>query len=462
MSEQNGTKGARGGAATRRDFMRWTCGGAAAAATFHTLGSAGVLRAASNGSADYRALVVLYLAGGNDSFNMVVPTNAGPYDDYAAARQNLAVPEADLLGISPATSDGNTYGLHPSLAPLEPLFTSGRLGFVLNAGNLVRPVSRAEYQSGAASLPPRLFSHNDQQAQSMRIAADRTSSIGWGGALSDELVARNGGASLSPSITLGGSTPLLTGTATQAYHLGTSGSVALRGFNGSTGSALQASFDLLAGQAQAHPLQQQFAITRGEAIELDALISGALDGQAPLQTTFPEGSKAGAQLAMIARMIGVHGTLGMERQVFFAKAGGWDTHAAQLEDHPVLLSDLAASIAAFQAALVELGCENEVTLAVISEFGRTLTSNGQGTDHGWGGHFLACGGAVAGGDLYGTMPSLVVEGPDDSGRGRMIPTTATDQFAATLAEWFGVPTAQLGTVFPNLSNFASPTLGFMT
>lgn len=447
--------------ASRRDFLRWTCGGAAAAATFHTLGSASVLRAASGGAADYRALVVVYLAGGNDSFNMVVPTNAGPYSDYADARQNLAVPLNELIGIAPATPDGNTYGLHPSLAPLVPLFSDGRLAFVLNTGNLVRPVTRAEYQARTVPLPPRLFSHNDQQSQSMRIAADQTGALGWGGALADQLVSRNGGSTLSPGVTLAGSTPLLTGASTQAYHLGTGGSVALRGFNGSTGTALRASFDLLRGQAQAGPLQQQFAITRGEAIDLDVLISGALSGQAPLTTAFPEGSKLGAQLSMIARMIGVHGSLGMERQVFFAKKGGWDTHAGQLEDQPVLLADLAASIAAFQAAMVELGCENEVTLAVISEFGRTLTSNGQGTDHGWGGHFMACGGAVAGGDLYGTMPSLVVNGADDSGSGRMIPTVATDQFAATLAEWFGVPTAQLATVFPNLGNFGAQTLGFL-
>ncbi len=430
-------------------------------ASIGALGSASLLRAASSASGSYKALVVMYLAGGNDSFNMVVPTNAGPYADYEESRQNLAIPQGDLLPIVPATFDGNSYGMHPSLTGMKSLFDRGKLAITANVGNLVRPVTKSQYAAGSVPLPPRLFSHNDQQSQSMKVAADRNNAIGWGGAIADQLVSMNGGSTLSPSITVAGSTPLLTGVTTQAYHLGTSGSVALSGLGGNTGAALSGTLDILRAQAQSNPLAQQFAATRGEAIELDSLISSALDGAAPLTTIFPEGSNTAAQLSMVARMIAVQGSLGLERQVFFVRKGGFDTHSDQLAAQPVLYGDVSASIAAFYQAMEELGCENNVTLAVVSEFGRTLSSNGQGTDHGWGGHFVTVGGAVAGGDIYGAMPSFVLRGDDDSGSGRMIPTTGTDQFSATLARWFGVPDGQLSTVFPNLGNFGTTHLGFM-
>ena len=449
-------------APTRRDFLRWAASGAVSTSAFSALSSGPLLAAAAQAGGDYKALVVMYLAGGNDSFNMVVPTDAAAYGDYADARQNLAVPLNDLLPIAPSTSDGHTYGMHPALAELRQLFNDGRLAIAANTGNLVQPVTRATYQAQTATLPPRLFSHNDQQAQSMRVAADDDAAIGWGGALGDRLSYLNGVTNLSPSITIAGSTPLLTGASTQAYHLGTSGSVALKGFNGNTGAAIQSTFDVLRGQGHTNLYQQQFAQTRSEAVELDGVISAALDGQSTLATEFAEDSKAASQLKMVAKMIQAHSSLGMERQVFFVKVGGFDTHAGQLEDQPTLYADVSASAASFQAAMAELSMENEVTLAVVSEFGRTLTSNGQGTDHGWGGHFLALGGAVQGGDIYGTMPSFVVDGPDDAGSGRMIPTQATDQFAASLARWFGVPAAQLNQVFPNLGNFSASELGFMS
>lgn len=446
---------------TRRDFLRWASYGAASGTAFSALSNGSLLAAAAQGGGDYKALVVLYLAGGNDSFNMIVPTDSASYADYANSRQNLAVPLNDLLPIAPATSDGHTYGLHPSLTELRDLFDSDRLAIALNVGNMVAPVSRAQYQGGSASLPPRLFSHNDQQSQSMRIRADDPTAIGWGGALGDHQEFLNGVTSLSPSITIAGSTPLLTGTNTQAYHLGTSGSVSLKGFNGNTGAAIQATFDALRGQAHGSLIQHQFAQTRQEAIELDGVISAALDAQPGFVTEFPEGNSAAAQLAMVAKMIQAQSTLGMERQVFFVKVGGFDTHAGQLEDQPVLYAGLSEAIASFQAAMEEISMENRATLAAVSEFGRTLSSNGQGTDHGWGGHWLAVGGAVQGGDLYGTLPSFALEGADDAGSGRMIPTQSTDQFAATLARWFGVPDLELPSMFPNLGNFAADHLGFM-
>lgn len=451
----------RKAAPSRRDLLRMASRGTVAGAAISSLGAAGLLEAATRTAGGYKALVVLYLAGGNDSFNMVVPTNASAYDDYEAARQNLAVPLGDLQPIAPATPDGNTYGMHPLLPGFKSLFDSGKLAVTANVGNLVRPTTKAQYGAGSVPLPPRLFSHSDQQSQSMRVASNDATSRGWGGALADATVGMNGGSPLNPGITLAGSTPHLIGAATRAYHLGASGSVALGGFDGPTGQALGGTFDLLRQQSQSHPMSQQFASTRDEAIEIDALISSALDVAAPLQTTFPSGSSAAAQLRMVARMIGIQGALGLQRQVFFVKIGGFDTHTAQLADQPALFTDVDTSVAAFQAAMAELGMENQVTLSVVSEFGRTLSSNGQGTDHGWGGHFLTIGGDVRGGDIYGAMPSFELNGVDDSGAGRMIPTTATDQYAATLARWFGVPDAELGLVFPNLPAFAATHLGFM-
>lgn len=448
--------------ASRRDFLRWSAGGAFAAGAFQALGSGKLLHAAAmSPNANYRALVVFYLAGGNDSFNLVVPTSAGAYGDYADARQGMAVPLNDLLGITPATPDGNTYGFHPSAAGLRTLFEDGKLAVVANAGTMVAPMSKGQYLDGSVARPPRLFSHNDQQSQSMRVAADEASAIGWGGALADRLGHLNGVTSLSPGITIAGSTPLLRGQSTQAYHLGTGGSVSLKGFSGSTGSALQATFDALRAQPQAHVMQRQFAMTRGEAIELDGVVSAALDAGDDLDGQFPEGNSAASQLRMVARMIGARATLGMERQVFFVKMGGFDTHAGQLADQPVLFQRVSEALAAFQAAIDGMGAGSLVTTAVVSEFGRTLSSNGQGTDHGWGGHYLVLGGAVQGGDIYGTMPSFALDGADDGGAGRMIPTTSLDQFAATLARWFGIDPVDLPSVFPNLGSFPSSDLGFM-
>ncbi|MEO1700076.1 MAG: DUF1501 domain-containing protein, partial [Planctomycetota bacterium] len=338
---------------SRRELLRWAAGGVASASAFHALGSHNLLHAAS-GSGDYRALVVVYLAGGNDSFNLVVPTSAGAYADYADSRQNLAVPVNDLLSIQPTTSDGRTWGVHPSAPELQALFESGQMAVVANAGTLVAPVSKSEYEAGSKPLPPRLFSHNDQQSQSMRTSPDRNDALGWGGALADRLAGLNGSTPLSPSITIAGSNPLLVGQTTQAYHMGTNGSVALSGFSGTRGAALQATFDVLRNQSHTHVLERRFAQTRNEAIELDGLVSAALDAEGTVTTPFPDSNRLGDQLRMVARMVAARGALGMERQVFFVRIGGFDTHAGQLEDQPVLFAQLSQALAAFQTALAEI------------------------------------------------------------------------------------------------------------
>lgn len=451
----------RHAALSRRNLLKWAAGGSAAAASLQALGTAGLVRTFGGGSDDYKALVVMYLAGGNDSFNMLVPTDSGAYSEYAASRQNLTVPLNDLLPIAPATPDKNTYGLHPALTNTRALFDERKLAFVANAGSLVRPVTRTEYLDRTATLPPLLFSHKHQQAQSMRVDAGSDDALGWGGRFGDTLAFMNGGSPLGPGISIAGSTPLLAGSTTQGYHLRTDGSVALTGFVGPKGPALRATFDSLRNRTHTNLLHAEFARTRNESIELDALVTAALSTGTPLETSFTGGGQVGAQLNMVARMMQVRSTLGMRRQVFFVRMGGFDTHGGQLENQPLLYRDMDGAIAAFHGAMEELGLGNKVTLAVISEFGRTLSSNGQGTDHGWGGHYMVSGDAVVGGDIYGTMPRFLLDGPDDSGRGRLIPTTATDQFAATLGRWFGIPDRDLPQLFPNLAQFAASDLGFL-
>ncbi|MEO0650860.1 MAG: DUF1501 domain-containing protein [Planctomycetota bacterium] len=447
---------------SRRDFLRLGAGAGLTAATVGTFSSRQLLHAASSVSG-YRALVVMYLAGGNDSFNMLVPTDSATHDLYSAARQNLAIAVPDLLSISPATPDGHTYGIHPSMTGVHQLFNDSKLAFLLNHGTLVEPINKTGYQNASAAQPAQLFSHNDQQAQSMYNAVDSTEGLGWGGVMADGLAVENGSTPLNPGISVSGSTALLRGNTTDAYHLGNSGPEDLNEENGTKGDDVTATLDELRQQSQSNAHAAQFAKMRNESIEISELISTGLDGAAPLATVFPEGTSFGSDLQMIARMIQIRASLGMQRQVFFASGGGWDTHSGQLNDQPNLLSNLSADMAAFQAAMEELGVQNEVTVLVISEFGRTLTSNGQGSDHGWGGHGMVMGGAVRGGDLYGTYPNLTLDGPDDTGgnRGRTIPTTANDQVVATIARWMGVAPADLPALLPNLGNFASDDLGFM-
>ena len=234
----------------------------------------------------------------------------------------------------------------------------------------------------------------------------------------------------------------------------------LRGFDGGRGERRLNSFRQLLAKRHAQPMETHYAELQAEAIEIDGLLSAALASAGNLTTQFPNTS-LGDQLKMVARMISVRGALGVGRQVFFVRMGGFDTHSDQLSFHPQLLAQLSRALKAFQDAMLELGTATAVTTFTASEFGRTLSSNGNGSDHGWGGNQLVLGGAVRGRDLYGTWPSLALDGPDDIGQGRLLPTTAVEQMAATLATWFGVAPTELASLFPRLSLFARSDLGFM-
>lgn len=413
------------------------------------------------GPIQYQALVCVFLAGGNDSFNLVVPRDTAGHAAYAASRGNLAVPAANLLPIDPLSgADTRLWGMHPATTHLQTLFEDGRLALLGNVGTLLSPMTKAQYQSGSVPKPAYLFSHSDQTTLWQMPSAKDDVAWGWAGRMADFVLSLNGGSPLSPAISIAGSTRLLRGQTVVPYSMGTSGSVALSGMTGTRGvKRLQTLRNLLA-LTQGHPMERHFADLHEQAIDLDTLIRGALNAAPALTTTFGTDSLA-KQLKMVAQMISVRQTLGVLRQVYFVRQGGYDTHDDQDTDQPVLLGQLSAALGAFQAAMAELGVEPNVTTFTMSEFGRTLSSNGNGSDHGWGGNQLVMGGAVQGKRIYGTMPNLALGSSDDVGAGRMLPTTSVDQVAATIAKWFGVAPSDMGTLFPRLSEFATADLGFL-
>jgi uncharacterized protein (DUF1501 family) len=450
----------------RRCFMKQACCAAVGATgMLSTLAQLRVIgaMAATSLPADYKALVCLFLQGGNDANNVIIPSDASDYASYAAARTILAVPQAQLLPISPATySDGRSYGLHPSLPEVQALFAQKKLAFLANVGTLVQPTTLAQYQAGT-NLPPQLFSHIDQQTQWQSSVPDQPFTTGWGGRLADLLNSMNTSNQISMSIGLTGNNSFEVGQNVAQYAVSPSGAITLTGSTSSASSAngirFKAQTDLLSVQ-EASLFQTAFAGLTGNAIADSQVLTSALASAATLQTVFPA-TTVGSQLSMIARLISAGPALGLKRQIFFAQLGGWDLHAAQLADHGPLLSEISQGLNAFYNATVELGVANQVTTFTASDFSRTFNTNGTGSDHGWGSQAIILGGAVNGGDLYGHMPSLVIGGPDDTGRGRWVPSTSVDEYSATLASWFGVSPTNLATVLPNIGRFAHPNLGFM-
>lgn len=421
-------------------------------------------------SGDYKALVCLFLNGGNDANNLIVPYDTAGYAAYAAARSNLALPQTGLLPISPKTSDGRSWALHAAVPELQGLFNNGKAAFLGNVGTLVYPTTKNDYTKGLVPLPRQLFSHSDQQVQWQNSVPDKPSSTGWGGRLADLVDAFNTNNDISMSISLAGINYFQVGGKVSQYAVTTNGAV---NFTGSTSSATSidgiryaAQKDLFA-QSQTNLFDTAFAGISRDAIGSADLLNTTLAKSQTVATVFPN-TTVGNQLKMVARLIAASPNLGLKRQVFFVQLGGWDTHAAQLDKttptsgtHAALLSQISVGVKAFYDATVELGVANQVTTFTSSDFGRTYRSNGDGSDHGWGNHQFMVGGAVKGTDIYGKMPTLTVNGPDDTAQGRWIPTTSVDEYAATLASWFGVSATDLPIVLPNIGRFAKPNLGFL-
>jgi len=428
---------------------------------------------AADVASDYRALVCIFLNGGNDSSNLIIPYDSSGYAAYASARTALALPQSSLLPIQPKTSDGRAFGLHPSTGELKNLFDGGKLALLANVGTLVEPTSQAQYRAQSVKLPPQLFSHNDQQAQWQSSIPDQPFRTGWGGRMADLVNSLNTNNAVSMSMTLNGVNSFQVGNlisqlsvqpASAASPKG--GPVAFARINGGNNpNRYQAQKDLFTSP-QTNLFGAAFGTLSSNAIGNSDALASALGATSTLGTTFPN-TTLGNQLKSIAYLISAAGTLKLKRQVFFARIGGFDTHADQVDAdvslgaHAGLLQQVSQAMNAFYNATIELGCANQVTTFTASDFGRTFTSNGDGSDHGWGGHHMILGGAVKGGDIYGRMPSPVVNGADDTGLGRWIPSTSVDEYGATLARWFGVSETNLPIAFPNIGRFAKSNLGFL-
>lgn len=454
----------------RRRFLvgagRIALGSAAAMAT---LGQLQMAHAATRPTEKYKALVCVYLFGGNDSYNMLVPRTASAYASYTAARPALAEPLANLLPITPgAGAGGIEWGLHPSMPELRTLFEGGRAALLGNVGPLVTPTTRADYQARRVPLPPELFSHVDQQAYSMSMGSETAARAGWGGRIADRLQAAGFGSALGLpiSLTLSGANAWLAGSESGMYALGSSGpsrlDASLRTPTDNRTTARRDAFNRLldAAQRDGSAFVREHGRTNRRAIDFSESVFAAVNGAPAISTPFPTDASGrvtrfGETLRTVARTIAARGALGQRRQVFFVGIGGWDTHDGQPVSHPNLLAQVSQGLTAFYNATVELGVAQDVTTFTMTDFGRTLNNNGDGTDHGWGGHSWIVGGDVVGRRIYGAMHDYALGSALDVGRGRMIPTTAVEQLGSTMARWFGLGFGDAMEIFPNLRNFGT-------
>jgi uncharacterized protein (DUF1501 family) len=448
---------------SRRQFLGH--GSLVAAAAGTQLGWFGRTAHAAAADGEYRALVCVLLAGGADSFNMLIPDGDGSYADYAGIRADLALPRDSLV---PLPGSGPRFALHPGLEPLAARYATGDLAFVANVGTLVEPSDPADVAAGRVRLPLGLFSHADQIAQWQTAQPDVRSSIGVGGRIADLLAASQNASPISMNISLSGTNVFQSGASVSSYSVDADEGVRqVAGYDpmDPDSATFTQALDALLAAGYADPFRRTYAASLREAIDAGETFRAALATAPALTTTFG-GDPFGAALSQIARIISVRNALGARRQTFFVTFGGWDHHDDVLPLQAEMLPLLAGGLDSLQSALAELGIADRVTTFTISDFGRTLTSNGKGSDHGWGGHQLVLGAGVAGGQVYGSYPELSADNPLDVGRGRYIPTTSVDEYYAELARWLGIANADLPLVLPNLGRFhavdsgAAP-IGFM-
>jgi len=444
---------------TRRDLLRLACCSAAGASLVSGLSKFGLVSALAQGTSDYKALVCIFMFGGNDSNNMIVPIDSR-YTQYVQARSVLALPQSQLL---PLQSNGQaSYGMHPNMPEMQGYFNQKNLAILANVGTLVQPTTKAQYQA-YQNLPENLYSHSDQQDQWQSAQLAGTPVSGWAGKVADNVQTFNASAQFPPILSISGNPIFCTGITSRPFTINPGQPPGLQGFDQTAASQARytATQQLLTFDSGLSMVQAANSVT-GQAVKFAQVLSTALQNITPLQTKFPS-NYLGQQLQQVAQVIAARSALGVQRQIFFVSYGGFDTHADQLPQQVQLLTYVSQSMSAFFQATQELGVANQVTAFTLSEFSRTLEpgSNG-GSDHAWGSHQLILGGAVQGNQIYGTFPTLALGGPDDADqKGRWIPTTALDQYAATLATWFGVPAVNLPSIFPNLANFPSSNLGFM-
>jgi uncharacterized protein (DUF1501 family) len=442
--------------------MRLACCSAATASIVGGLSKFGLVSAMASGT-DYKALVCIFYFGGNDSNNFIIPIDTAGYGNYQTVRANLAIPQTSILPLQMGSSAN--FGLHPNLPELQQLFNGQKsLAVLANVGTLVQPTTRVQYQQ-SLDLPQNLFSHADQQDQWQTTQLSGLPNAGWAGKVADKIgPAFNNGASFPPILSVAGSPIFCTGNVTRPFSMNPGSTPGVQGFD--TSAAGQARFQalqqLLTFDTGLTMVQAASTVT-GQAIQEGVILGNALKNIPAILTVFPANNGLASQLKQVAQVISARSALGINRQIFFCSLGGFDTHSDQLPTQVNLYSQLSPAISAFYQATQELGVTNNVTTFTLSEFARTFQpgSNG-GTDHAWGGHQIIVGGAVQGNKMFGTWPTLTPGGPDDVGsNGRWIPTTSVDQYAATLASWFGVAATDLPSIFPNLANFQTGNLGFL-
>ncbi len=474
----------------RRRFIRNTiCAGLGGASLYSALGSMKLLQAAtrarSYGFPDYKALVCVFLYGGNDGFNMVVPMSGQARTDYMTVRPTLALPTAGLHALNAPASgagspgDGASYGLHASMPELAGLFNTGDAAIVANVGTLVRPVTKAEYQNGTAPLPPQLFSHADQASYWQSSPPSNQPVTGWGGRIAD-LVASANPANIPILTSLGGQDAFLRGEDVNGYVMNWYGpNVVDFPYELSQANALENAFNALHAAGQANTLERTFGATMRHSMGTASLVDATLGaaGMPDFGGFFTGTDRLGQQLQTVAKLIwaannNVPGYTGLTRQVFFVTTDGYDTHSDQLVRHDPLLVDLSRSMTGFHNAMASVSLASRVTAFTASDFGRSLSNNQNGSDHGWSSHHFVVGGAVDGGKFHGDnldhtgiarMPSLApsASNPNDAGYGQIIPTTSVEQYTATLAHWFGLSDTDIDLVTPNLANFSTRYLGFV-
>ncbi len=434
------------------------------------LNLAAISEASAATAADYKAIVCIFMGGGNDNSNSVVPYDNANYAVYQSLRPSLAYAQAALAPTLltprnvPIDRNGvpHQYALSPSLAPLKPIFDAGRLGVIQNVGTLVLPTSKTQYNNRSVPLPPRLFSHNDQQSIWQSLAPEGAPS-GWGGRMGDLFQAGNGKA-IFTSVNISENTVFPSGKIVTQYQVSANGAQPLYGLGYLYGSqACSDALRILVTQPRTHLFENQHNIVTERAITSGNELSAAVATSQIINTAFPIANKLGDQLKFVAQMIASADALTVKRQIFFVSIGGFDHHDGLLTKQPGLLKQVADAMSAFYNATVELGVANQVTSFTASDFGRSLVGNNDGSDHGWGSAQFIMGGAVLGGNYYGTAPVLANNGPDDVGEGRLLPTTSVDQYAATIGKWFGATDAQLLDILPNLKNFNANTrnIGFV-
>ena len=457
----------------RRDFIgTFSCAAIGSTTFFSTLFNLQSMSAASLANTalndDYRALVCIMLGGGNDSYNMLVPTDNSHYNEYATTRSNQALPQNSLLKLNPVNYNEKELGLHPAMPELKALFDEGKLAAVCNVGTLVQPTTKAGY-NGGSNLPFGLFSHADQDQQWQTSVPQTASPTGWGGRLADLVQSANTNQDISMNISLSGKNVFQLGQNSAEYAIlpTGNGSVGITGYNGTS------TFDQIRTGAVQSLMEKQyqdiFKKTYAGVVEASQntheLFSAAV-GNSTLTTTFSN-TDLSQSLKMVARTMKVRDQLGAKRQTFFVRFDGWDHHDELLNNQNQMLGIVSKAMSEFQTALAELGIEDCVTTFTTSDFARTLTSNGNGTDHAWGGNVLVMGSKVNGKEIYGSYPSLALNGDLEIGGGVLIPQISTDEYFAELALWYGVSKSDLVMLFPNIGNFyntmsSAPPLGFMT